>query len=182
MGRGGEGVDKPRNLRRVTRHYPELPDHIHLIAYDDDISSLDFYNTIDGAVTVFGTAGLEISCMGKPAIVAGAAHYSQKGFTHDPSTIDEYYKLLKTADSIGQLSNEQQQLAMRYAYIYFIQRQIPFPPVINPHAAREHGFWRFDPKATEMLKPGENRYVDFVAERILDGREFVMPDQLLVER
>ena len=163
----------------IERHYPKLPDHIRLIRYDDNISPLDFFNLIDGAVTVYGTSGLEIACHGKPVVVAGAAHYSRKGFTRDPGSVDEYFALLDSAHEIPPLTEAQRQLALRYAYIYFIRRQIPFPPVENPDAHREHGFWKFDSRRAGMLLPGGNRYVDFIAQRIIDNGEFVLPEALL---
>jgi hypothetical protein len=83
--------------------------------------------------------------------------------------------------SLGPLTDTQRQLALRYAYIYFIRRQIPFPPVENPDAHREHGFWKFDPRRASMLLPGGNRYVDFIAQRIIDNGEFVLPEELLDE-
>lgn len=179
----GEGWHNPRTgiQALVQRHYPSLPAHIHLIRYDDNISPLDFFNLVDGAVTVYGTSGLEIGCLGKPTIVAGAAHYSRKGFTYDPDTVEDYFRLIGSVQDIPPLTEAQRQLALRYAYIYFVRRQIPFPPVENPDAPREHGFWKFDSRRSAMLLPGGNRYVDFIARRIIDHGEFVLPDELLDE-
>jgi hypothetical protein len=165
----------------INRHFPTLPSHIRVVRYDDNVNPLDFYRLIDGAITVFGTPGLEMACHGKPTIVAGTAHYSRKGFTHDPETIDEYHRLIASAGSIGPLTDAQRDLALRYAYIYFIRRQIPFPPVENPDAHREHGFWKFDSRRVGMLLPGRNRYVDFIAQRIIENGEFVLPEELLDE-
>lgn len=160
----------------VHKHFPYLPPHIRILGYDADVNPLDFFNLIDGAVTVYGTAGLELACLGKPVIVGGHAHYSRKGFTHDPGTREDYYRLLHAAASLGPLTREQRELAMRYAYIYFVQRQIPFPPVHNRRAGKESSFWRFDIGARGMLAPGADPNVDFIVERIIDGREFILPE------
>lgn len=161
----------------VQKHFPRLPPHIRVVGYDEDVNPLDFFNLIDGAVTVYGTAGLELACLGKPVIVGGHAHYSRKGFTHDPATRVAYQEMLHTAASIGPLTREQRELAMRYAYIYFIQRQIPFPPVHNREAGKESSFWRFDIRARGLLLPGADPSVDFIVDRILDGREFILPKE-----
>lgn len=163
----------------VKKHFGELPEHIRIVSYDEDVNPLDFYNLVDGAVTVYGTAGLELACLGKPVIVAGHAHYSRKGFTHDPSSQQEYYELLHSARNLGALTGDQRELAMRYAYIYFIQRQIPFPPVHNRRANSESSFWSFDIKSRSMLTPKGNRYVDFIVDRIVDGQEFILPNSLV---
>jgi capsule polysaccharide export protein KpsC/LpsZ len=81
----------------VERKLPELPAHMRLIRMDDDISPLDFYNLVDGCVTVFGTAGLELSLVGKPVILAGTPHYSRKGFTRDALNTKHYLYLLEEA-------------------------------------------------------------------------------------
>jgi hypothetical protein len=166
----------------VQKRFGALPEHIRVVGYDEDINPLDFYNLVDGALTVYGTAGLELACLGKPVIVAGHAHYSRKGFTHDPGSVQEYYRLLDSVRNLGVLTREQRELAMRYAYIYFIRRQVPFPPVQNPRADGESSFWSFDINARGMLAPGGNPYVDFIADRIVDGKEFILPDEMVSPR
>lgn len=164
----------------IRQRFPSLPDHIHVVGYDDPINALDFYDLVDGAVTVYGTSGLELACMGKPVIVAGRAHYAGKGFTREPATIEEYLVQLESAHIFGPISRSQRQLARHYAYIYFLRRQIPFPPVENPDAHREDGFWRFDPRRAPLLRPGANPYIDFLADRMVDGGEFIMPENLVL--
>lgn len=161
----------------VRRHFPRLPAHIRVVGFDEDVNPLDFFHLIDGTVTVYGTSGLELACLGKPVIVGGHAHYSRKGFTYDPGTREEYYRLLHAAGSLGPLSSEQRALAMRYAHIYFIQRQIPFPPVDNRRAGKESSFWRFDIGTRRLLLPGADPHVDFIVDRIIDGREFILPEE-----
>ena len=163
----------------VRSRFSKLPDHIRILGYDEDVNPLDFYNLIDGAITVYGTAGLELARLGKPVIVAGRAHYSRKGFTHDPESREQYFGMLRAASSFGPLPREQQELAMRYAYIYFIQRQIPFPPVRNRAGASESSFWSFDIRSRGMLLPNGDPHVDFIVERILDGQEFILPVELV---
>ena len=40
------------------------------------------------------TTGLEMAIKGKPIIVAGNPHYRDKGFSYDPSSREEYFKIL----------------------------------------------------------------------------------------
>lgn len=163
----------------VRRHFPQLPPHIRLIGFDEDINPLDFFNLVDGAVTVYGTSGLELATLGKPVIAAGEAHYARKGFTYDPATRQEYHAMLRSVASMGPLSREQTELARRYSYLYFIQRQVLYPPVRNRHASKESSFWSFDIGSRHMLLPDGDRHVDFILDRIVDGEEFILPDQLV---
>jgi hypothetical protein len=90
--------------------------------------------------------------------------------------------LLQSAPALGPLTREQRELARRYAYLYFIRRQIPFPPVQNRQANSESSFWSFDVKARSMLAPRGNAYVDFIVDRVVDEQEFILPDDLVSPR
>ncbi|HVY06733.1 MAG TPA: hypothetical protein VHB46_12220 [Burkholderiales bacterium] len=162
----------------VKERFQKLPDHIRIVGFDEDINPLVFYGLIDGAVTVYGTPGLEMAYLGKPVIMAGRAHYAGKGFTYDPGTREEYYELLHSARDVGPISTEKQDLAKRYSYIYFVQRQVPFPPVVNRRASKESNFWEFNIRSRNLLIPGGDRYVDFIVDRMIDDNEFLLPRDL----
>jgi hypothetical protein len=160
--------------RLVQTRFPDLPPHVRLIPAEEPISPLDFYELVDGAVSIHGTAGLEIALLGKPVIVAGEAHYGRKGFTYDALTKDAYRELLTHVGELGPLSSEQRLLAKKYAYTYFIRRQVPLPAVHDPG-----GWWKFQLDERDALLPGKNEFIDFVCERILDGGDFLMSDELV---
>jgi len=115
----------------IEKNFPDLPSHIKVVKMDDDISPLDFYNLLDGAVTVMGTGGLELSLKGKPVILAGDAHYSKKGFTLDAKDREDYKRMLNSAVNLKKLNEDMLEHAWKYAYIYFIQKQIPLLPTIK---------------------------------------------------
>lgn len=156
----------------IKKRFPDLPEHIKLIEFDDDVSCLDFYNLIDGAITVFGTSGLELALMNKPVILAGKAHYSKKGFSYDANDQASYNKLLRQANSIGKLTKDQVELAQRYAYCYFIEREIPLVPIFN-------GYSGIDFSKIVQLLPNKNIYVDFICNSIVNSKEFIMEETLL---
>ncbi|MDQ3194780.1 MAG: capsular biosynthesis protein [Bacteroidota bacterium] len=156
----------------IENNFPDLPPHIKVLKMDDDISPLDFYHMLDGAVTVMGTGGLELSLKGKPVILAGEAHYGKKGFTYDAKNNEHYKQLLREAVNTGGLDDEKISLAWKYAYIYFIQKQIPLTPTIS-----EDLYVIFD--LLELLIPGKNKHMDFLCDRIIDGKDFIMPVNLV---
>jgi hypothetical protein len=161
----------------IRRRFPELPDNIRVLPAEENISPLDFYGLVDGAVTVYGTAGLEVAMHGKPVILAGEAHYGKKGFTLDASSRDEYRRLLHSAAEITALSESQVELAKKYAYCYFILRQVPVSVVASPDSR----WWSFQFDKKERLLPGKDPAIDFLCERVLDGKDFIMSPQLEVE-
>lgn len=161
----------------IRKKFPVLPDNIRVLPAEENISPLDFYGLVDGAVTVYGTAGLELAVHGKPVILAGDGHYGKKGFTYDAESRDAYRRLLRTVREIGPLTATQVQLAKKYAYCYFILRQVPLSVVANPNAK----WWSFQFDKRERLLPGKDPVIDFLCERIMDGKDFIMDPQLEIE-
>lgn len=155
----------------IENNFPELPGHIKVLKMDDDISPLDFYSLLDGGVTVMGTGGLELALQGKPVILAGKAHYSGKGFTLDPQSDEEYKNLLARASDIGKLDKHESDLAWKYGYTYFISKQIPLLPNVGEDL-------HINFSMIDRLLPGRNSYIDFLCDRIIDSKDFIMPDEL----
>lgn len=157
----------------IEKNFPNLPEHIKIIKMDDDISPQDFYSLLDGAVTVMGTGGLELSLQGKPVILAGEAHYSGKGFTYDGKSDEHYKELLRDVKNKVYLNDDLRTLALKYGYLYFIKKQIPLLPVINEDLL-------IDFSKLDYLIPGKNKFMDFICERIIYGGDFVLPEELVL--
>ncbi|HEY3375030.1 MAG TPA: hypothetical protein VGK02_08225 [Candidatus Aquicultor sp.] len=172
-----EAWDSPENgvQQLIQKHFPTLPPHVRVINAEDEISPLDFFELIDGGITVYGTPGLELALQGKPVVLAGEAHYGGKGFTYDGLSPESYRRLLREAASLKPLSKEQQRLARNYAYCYFIQRQIPLAIVDDPESA----WWQFQFSKSNLLLPKEDPFIDFICSRIIDGKDFVMDEELV---
>lgn len=161
----------------IRKNFPNLPDNIRVLPAEENISPLDFYGLVDGAVTVYGTAGLELAMHGKPVILAGEAHYGKKGFSLDTDSRDAYRNLLLQTAEIGALSKSQVDLARQYAYCYFILRQIYISAVSSPDSK----WWSFQFDKRASLLAGKDPTVDFLCERIMDGKDFIMSPQLEAE-
>ena len=136
---------------------------------------MDFLKLVDGGVTAYGTSGLEIALLGKPVILAGEAHYGGKGFTYDGLSPERYRQYLHQTVSLSTLNEDQRQLARRYAYGYFVERQVPFPVVKNPKSR----WWFFQYEKRHLLAPRNDPFTDFICERIIDGRDFIMDERLV---
>ncbi|WIW70383.1 capsular polysaccharide export protein, LipB/KpsS family [Anaerosinus gibii] len=168
--KNGSGIE---DLIRIK--FTDLPNNVKLIGADEKINPLNFYQMIDGGITVYGTAGLELSLFGKPVILAGTAHYGNKGFTYDANTIDEYKNLLMNTDKIAVLSETQIEYAKKYAYNYFIQRQIPLLIVKDDKT----GWWKIHEDRLDNLLPGKDLIIDFLCNKIISDEEFIMDDEFL---
>lgn len=170
------GYDREVGVQRlIESRFPKLPSNLRLIPADEELSPLEFFDLLDGGVTVYGTAGLELALSGKPVILAGQAHYGGKGFTEEGFTIDSYRQILKRARCIRRPTAEQTALARRYAYSMFMQRQVPLPVVRDPHSL----WWHLQHERREHLMPGADPFVDFICGRLIDGEEFIMSRDLI---
>jgi hypothetical protein len=159
----------------IKKYFPDLPEHIRIFSAEENISPLDFFNMVDGGITVYGTAGLELALHGKPIILAGDAHYGKKGFTYDANSKEHYRELLSQVTHIHSLSEDQIALAKKYAYCYFMQRQIPIEVVKDPKSK----WWNFQFDKKELLLEGRDPVIDFICEKIVDRTDFIMDEHLL---
>jgi hypothetical protein len=108
----------------------EIPDHIRLIEPQEKINTYDILDITDLGLVYSTTVGLEMAMRGIPVIIAGQTHYRNRGFTSDPETWEAYFSTLdeKLTDlDSAQLTQEQIELAWRYAYLFFFVFPKPFP-------------------------------------------------------
>ena len=172
-----EAWDNPASgvQRLIEREFPSLPDHVRVIPAEEDVSPANMFELIDGGVTVYGTAGLELALMGKPVILGGEAHYGGLGFTHEGVTPIRYREFLRKAAQLGPLTEEQRADVRKYAYSHFIQRQVPLEIVHDPRTE----WWGLQHEKRDLLLPGKDPFVQFVCDRLVDGRDFNMPEELV---
>lgn len=107
----------------INEKFPDLPNNIIIIGSDNPINSYHLFSPTNVGIISNGTVGLEMLMTDIPVIVVGNAHYKDKGFTYDVSSIDDYKKALQR--SLYEI--ESKQMRDLYAYYYFIKSFLPFP-------------------------------------------------------
>lgn len=137
----------------------DIPDHIHLIEPEEKLNTYDILDITDLGLVYTTTVGLEMAMRGIPVIVAGKTHYRNRGFTHDPNTWESYFSkldsLLNDLNS-SRLSEEQVQLAWRYAYLFFFEFSKPFPW----HLLDLEKDYKSRPLSFVLGEEGQKRYAD----------------------
>jgi hypothetical protein len=114
----------------VKQTLPELPEYIHVIQPEEKINTYDLVDIADIGLVYTTTVGMEMALKGIPVVVAGQTHYRERGFTYDPASWVEYFKLLGTMLSKPKqfrLTKEQVSQAWKYAYHFFYTFPLPFP-------------------------------------------------------
>jgi capsule polysaccharide export protein KpsC/LpsZ len=120
----------PSVAETITRAFPNLPEHIHLIGAKEKINTYDLIEITDLALVYTTSVGLEMATRGLPVMLSGCAHYRKKGFSIDADSWQEYFQKLEAAlaDLPAQrLTPEQVKMAWNYAYFYFHDYPRPFP-------------------------------------------------------
>lgn len=109
----------------LTRAFGTLPPHVRLLAADTKINTWSLFETIDYGLTVRGTVGIEMPCLGIPTITAGTGRYSGHGFTIDPKTQQQYRQTLADLHTLPALDAKTVTTARLYAWGTFFRRPIP---------------------------------------------------------
>ena len=161
----------------IKNTYDYLPDHIKVVPPEESILPNDLYGIIDGGITVYGTAGFELTHWGKPVILAGKVYYGQKGFTYDACNRDEYVALLTRASTIGPLSEEQRELADKLIYTQFIQMPIPLAIIEDPDPDQKYPL--FQDHLADTLNPGEDPHIDLICDAMMNNNDFILSDQMV---
>lgn len=90
-------------------------ENIYILPTDFNTNSI--LDIADYIVTAKGTAGLEFSCSGIPAVTAGKGYYYGFGVTKEPDTVDEYYKILDNITIVDRLDEKTTRRALALLYM-----------------------------------------------------------------
>lgn len=93
-----------------------IADHVKILMPDTDISSWSLFEASDYCLTVRGTVGIENAALGHRVVVAGSGHYSGRGFTLNPATVEEYRALLLRIEMLPPPTEDERRRALRYGY------------------------------------------------------------------
>ncbi len=155
----------------IRRAFPALPANVFIVGADSSVSTYALLEHCNAALIYATKAGVELTSMGIPTIVAGEAWIRHKGITRDPPTADAYLRLLGQLP-FPRLDTATVQRARKYAYHFFFRRMIPID-LIAPNEDAGAAVLRIQEFAE--LQPGRHRGLDIVCEGILTGTPFVYP-------
>lgn len=123
----------------LERAFGPLPEHVRIMAADTPINTASLFDVIDYGLTVRGTIGMELPCLGVPVVTAGTGRYSGLGFTIDPPTRDAYAETLATLHERPRLDAESIRLARRHYHAALTLRPAPMRSFVLDFDARSFG-------------------------------------------
>ncbi|MBI4401107.1 MAG: hypothetical protein HY581_05700, partial [Nitrospirae bacterium] len=154
----------------IRQEFRRLPANIRVVLPGVPADSYALMNFARVGLVYASTMGLELAVTGMPVVVAGAAHYSGKGFTYDPSTREEYahqvVSLMRGEQPVQR--TEQVELALRYAHLFFLRRTFSMTVLDEPAEARP----RLSYASLAELMPGRQKALDVICDGIMHGTEF----------
>jgi hypothetical protein len=109
-------------IKALKNAFGEIPRFLKIIYPEEKVSPLSFFQITDFGITVRGTIGIELPCLGVPVLTAGTGRYSGRGFTYDSASIEKYVGLVEAIHMIMPLTDSQTKLAIMYAYFVFKMR------------------------------------------------------------
>ncbi len=118
-------------LLALRRAFGQLPEFLRIVRPEESVSPLSFFALTDWGITVRGTVGLELPCMGIPVLTAGTGRYSGKGFTVDSASAAEYLEKVKHIDRVPALDAVQMRLGALYAFHVFRSRPARYAAVME---------------------------------------------------
>jgi hypothetical protein len=148
--------------------FPELPPNVRIIGSEDQVSSYALMDDCDVGLVFTSTTGIELALRGKPVVVSGRSHYRGRGFTVDVGDPAEFEAALERAIRDPAAAAPSDELARRYAYLFFFRVPVHSPGV------EEHvlGLARITVDDLDDLAPGRMPDLDRICDGILGGGQF----------
>lgn len=160
----------------INNHFGKLPEHIKILDASVDLNPYNIYNLSDIGITFSGTTGVEMALLGKPIVSCGESHFVGKGFSTDPKSKDEYFKILNNIRDINPLTPSQIEMARQYAFAFMIQIQIPFNMINN----NEGHYGNIDINKLEDLLPSKDSFIDKACNCMIKGKEIILSEEDIV--
>jgi len=120
----------PDDFRVKTFVPKNLPENILFIDENANIKPFYLYNIIDFGIIHLSTVCIEMALKEIPVLTSGAnSHYSNKGFTIDPISKEEYFSTLNALGEGYNTFKPNVKSAKNYMYYRFFREAIPFDVV-----------------------------------------------------
>lgn len=158
----------------IIKKYKTIPKNIFIVQASSNISTYNLVEISDSCI-VYGTKmAIEISCTGKPVIVAGESWARNKGFTIDVDSVNEYKKQLDMLPYSKILSDDLIIKAKKFAYYIFFQRMIKLKSIKYSKYFSPFGL---NVTKTSELLPGNDNGLDLICEGIINKKEFIQENE-----
>jgi hypothetical protein len=165
---------RERMAEHIAAHVPVLPSNVRVVEAGDPTSSYVFMDIAALGLVYTSTVGLELAARGVPVVVAADTHYRGRGFTVDPVSSDEYWRVadrLVVSPPDAPERERIRELARRYAALFFFRFHNVLGAVTEDGRSRP----RIRTGTASDLDPGVDPAMDRVVTGILEGVPPIAP-------
>jgi hypothetical protein len=114
----------------ITGQLGTLPENVRIISPNSKLSSYALGSLARVVLVYSTTLGLEMADRRKRVITAAYAHYSERGFTLDPTTEEEYFDVLEDGmEKDSMLSEDARAALVNYVGWFMFRRMAEFEPL-----------------------------------------------------
>ena len=160
----------PNKYRIKSGIAKELPGNIIFLDEFANVKPVDLYNYINIGLVYISTVSLEMALRKIPVLTAGVGgHYSDRGFTIDPGTKAEYFKILEDLvnDKIEYVPDIDR--AKNYLFFRFFGEALENSLLnIENFKIKEYKF-----NSIHDLLPGKHKELDIICNGILNDSKFI---------
>ena len=165
-------ADMPANEKikdALQEKFIKLPENIKLIDGTEKFSSYTLSN-ISEAVIVYATKlSFELPCFGQNVIICGEAFAKNKGFTLDPETQDEYFKILDKVTYLEKLNEKKIKLARRYSYHFFFRKSMEIKSLIT--LENKYPPFKLKENFYDIVKNKKDDSIEALCDKVLYNKE-----------
>ena len=160
-------------LDEIKKKISVIAPNVFILDAKSKINTYSLFKLIDVGITIWGTIGMELPLHGKPVLLAGESHYSDKEFSIEAKTKKQYFDFMENISLIKPLNKEQIGLARKYAHSYFFERQLPSDLGVldNNH--------NINLDKLDKLLPRKNIFLDKICDAIIYGKDVVLDKEVL---
>lgn len=149
----------------------QLKENILVINEGEGIKPFWLYKQIHVGLIHISTVGIEMALQNIPVLTSGAkGHYSDKGFTIDPKSKDDYFNKLSELKTNKLDFVPDINLARRYMYFRFFREAIDFNVMTTDNASTIHSI---KINSIKDLYKGNNENIDIICKGILNDERFI---------
>jgi len=160
----------------ILEKYTTLPENIFLIKPEDKISTYSIFDKCNTVLVYASKIAMESMARNIPTIVCGESFLRNKSISYDPSSKEEYLKLLKNLPfQENPISKERLIMAKKYAYHFFFRRTIK----INSIYEKKNKYPNIGIKenVAELLKENKDPGIEMIIDSIIKGKDFIFRDE-----
>ncbi len=161
-------------MQHIKNSFPELEKHKNIIILPSNTNFTAYYlfKFIDVGIVYNETLGLEMLLNKLLVIISGNAHYRYKEFTYEINSKEEFFNAFENIDKLKKIINNNYEMALKYARLFFLQSEIPFPLRSDIELGK---VWKLKELKSNpyLFLRGKNKYLDYICDSILGNEKYI---------